>query len=139
VETPRVGPTAVNAVRAFFVRLGAIAEAMTLVDQLKIEVGQARSEVNARDKLLKDAEIALAQRDERLKVLQQQNLSMRQSWSWRMTNLFRITPAKLRQRLRLRREAQLIRTSHLFDAKFYLERNPDVKAIGVDPVSHYVQ
>src|SRR5262249_5084596 len=57
---------------------------------------------------------------------------------WR-TNLLRATPAKLRRRLRLLREARLIRKSHLFDASFYLDRNPDVKASGVDPIRHYLQ
>lgn len=33
----------------------------------------------------------------------------------------------------------LIRNSHLFDVKWYLEKNPDVKAAKVDPYLHYLR
>lgn len=45
---------------------------------------------------------------------------------------------QLAGRLRERRQVRLINASGLFDPAFYLMRNPDVAAAGVDPVLHYV-
>ena len=60
------------------------------------------------------------------------------SWSQRLSGFFRITPAKVRRRLRLVKGARTIRSSGLFDANFYLKRYPDVAAVGIDPVWHYL-
>jgi len=42
-------------------------------------------------------------------------------------------------RLREWKDIREIRTSHLFDGPYYLERNPDVRAANLDPASHYVR
>ena len=39
----------------------------------------------------------------------------------------------------LRKQLRQIRRSALFDADWYLDRNPDVARSGVDPLRHFVQ
>ncbi|MCF6376994.1 hypothetical protein L2K70_05215 [Nocardioides KLBMP 9356] len=36
-------------------------------------------------------------------------------------------------------DAELLRESELFDVEFYLKRNPEVRASGIDPVLHYLR
>jgi glycosyltransferase involved in cell wall biosynthesis len=48
------------------------------------------------------------------------------------------SPAR-RQKHALRREVKIVRASGLFDAAYYVEQNPDVRGIGLDPVDHYVR
>lgn len=43
------------------------------------------------------------------------------------------------RRLRERREARIIKTSALFDADWYLSRNPDVAQAGTDPLFHFLR
>lgn len=40
---------------------------------------------------------------------------------------------------RLRRQAVLLKRSGLFDAEWYVRRNPDVAGAGIDPLRHYVE
>ncbi len=44
-----------------------------------------------------------------------------------------------RSRRQLKRDEKLVRESRLFDADWYLARNPDVAAGGEDPLRHYLQ
>ena len=44
-----------------------------------------------------------------------------------------------RSRRQLKRDEKLVRESRLFDADWYLARNPDVAARGEDPLRHYLQ
>lgn len=46
---------------------------------------------------------------------------------------------QLPHRLRELRTAHQIRGSGLFDASYYMKRNPDVEKLGIDPVLHYVR
>jgi GT2 family glycosyltransferase len=41
--------------------------------------------------------------------------------------------------IRIRKEMDAIRDSGLFDANYYLDRNPDVHAKGMDPLRHFVR
>ncbi len=57
------------------------------------------------------------------------------------TGFLRFVKARKRSRLFpgvARGDLDTIRTSVFFDAEFYLEDNPDVKAAGVDPALHYL-
>ena len=36
-------------------------------------------------------------------------------------------------------DADLLRESELFDADFYLRKNPEVRKSGIDPVLHYLR
>ncbi len=45
---------------------------------------------------------------------------------------------RLRHRLHLKANLELIQTSFYFDAKWYLEHNPDVARAGIDPARHYL-
>lgn len=38
-----------------------------------------------------------------------------------------------------KRQIEIVRTSPLFDAKWYLEQNPDVREKGIDAAKHYVK
>ena len=38
-----------------------------------------------------------------------------------------------------RRTVRILRSSGLFDKEYYLARNPDVAAAGLDPIKHYVR
>ncbi|MGP1382498.1 MAG: glycosyltransferase [Thainema sp.] len=51
---------------------------------------------------------------------------------WILTN-------QLKQKLKLRQAAKLIRSTNLFDADFYLAQNPDVSVSGLDPLEHYLE
>jgi hypothetical protein len=132
-------------VRSFFARLGAVTAEMPRIEQLNFELGALRPlagnlerEIETLRAEIETLRAEIAQKDSRTSALEAQTLEVLHSWSWRMTRPFRITPAKLRRRLRMAWATWLIRRSDLFDAKFYLESNPDVAAIGVDPVWHYV-
>jgi glycosyltransferase involved in cell wall biosynthesis len=46
---------------------------------------------------------------------------------------------KLRKKLRLKREAELISASGLFNPEWYLQAYPDVAEAGEDPLIHYLQ
>lgn len=46
--------------------------------------------------------------------------------------------ARLAKRWRFTEVTQAIRSTGLFDEKFYVENNPDIAAAGLDPVLHYV-
>jgi glycosyltransferase involved in cell wall biosynthesis len=50
----------------------------------------------------------------------------------------RLLPRRLRNRLRLWRDARAVRRSGLFSEAFYLRQNPDVAAAGADPILHYL-
>lgn len=45
---------------------------------------------------------------------------------------------RMRRYYRLRKNLELIRDSHLFDANWYLAQNPDVAQVGIDPARHYL-
>lgn len=68
------------------------------------------------------------------------------SRSWRATAPLRgaaglarrMRDRALRNNLALWRGEQELRRSPLFDAKFYLENNPDVLGAGIDPARHYL-
>lgn len=45
---------------------------------------------------------------------------------------------RLKHVYRKTKEYQVIARSPLFDAKWYLARNPDVEAAGIDPIMHYL-
>jgi Glycosyl transferase family 2 len=79
------------------------------------------------------------------------------SWSWQFTALFRRIRSAFSSRSLERQSATItlsrrtflsqaereavnaIALSSLFDPDFYLNRNPDVAATGVDPIVHYVR
>ncbi len=61
------------------------------------------------------------------------------SYNWKLY-MFRFLPsASLFKKHSIRRQAKLIKESGLFDSKWYLEQNIDVKESGQDPIKHYIQ
>ena len=54
------------------------------------------------------------------------------------TSPFHLSP-RLRDYLRRRANLELIAESGLFDGDWYLDRNPDVRAAGINALSHYLQ
>lgn len=46
--------------------------------------------------------------------------------------------SRLKEKIRLKREAKLINESELFDEEFYLSDNPDVKSSGIAAIKHYL-
>lgn len=54
------------------------------------------------------------------------------------TSPFHLSP-RLRDYLRRRANLKLIAESGLFDSDWYLDRNPDVRAAGINALSHYLQ
>ena len=136
VETPRIGPATVSAVRSFFARLGSIAEAIPVVDQLKNEVNASRLAIAARDDKLRALSTSVDSLERELKTLYG-------SRSWRMTRPLRtftenvrrnansarrpwlwpifLLPTPLRAKLRDRQSH--LRHSGQFAERFYPQQN----------------
>jgi len=53
--------------------------------------------------------------------------------------LVRLSPRFLAQGIKLIFDMKLVATSPLFDRDWYLMQNPDVAAVGVDPLKHYLR
>lgn len=65
---------------------------------------------------------------------------IKSSIAWRATApLRRVLRIASGESFRLRRDAALLRRSHLFDAQWYLDRYKDVAASGEDPVKHFLR
>ena len=113
------------------------------LNQRDVAIAELRESAARRDREIDGLREMLraetARKDAQIRTLEAQNLQMLRSWSWRLTWVFRTTPAKLLEWLRLMRGARVVRRSHLFDRMFYLRSNPDVADIGIDPVWHYLR
>lgn len=109
-----------------------------------------REEVAQRDQVIADI---VADRDVKLQAVGNELASLTRSKSWRATawlrKLNRLRDVRLvKRRLHSRMRglsgrhapalAELVRNSPLFDSTYYLERNRDVEASGIDPALHYV-
>jgi hypothetical protein len=55
---------------------------------------------------------------------------------WR---ILRTLLAGARQRRREKAELQLIASASMFDQEWYLQHNPDLRAVGIDPALHYLR
>jgi glycosyltransferase involved in cell wall biosynthesis len=113
---------------------------------------QARSLDATRDTLALQLSQAMASLDkevERVSELTQQLTRMTESRSWHLTGPLRTTSKALRNILQFvshplrwgahRRNIALIASSHLFDRDWYLDRYPDVRAAGLDPLLHFLE
>jgi len=90
-----------------------------------------------REGQITDATRALVERDRTISAVLH-------SHSWKLTRPMRFIGESLRKstvrlRFRLVREWFIIRTSGLFDANWYLERNPDVAPFRGGPLWHYLR
>ncbi len=69
--------------------------------------------------------------------------SVLQSPAWRLTAplraIGRLRPRSYYEGRQIKRDAQLIAQSGLFDIDWYLSQNPDVATHGADPIVHYLQ
>jgi hypothetical protein len=80
-------------------------------------------------KLLNEAEdISSAAQDQRAWLVQLYSVVDKQPWWWSL----------MPQGWRTRRQHDRLLRMKLFDAKMYLELYPDIAAVGMDPVRHYV-
>jgi hypothetical protein len=132
----------------------AVAGLETRIASLHHELAQ----LDERNHALSDA---LVQSEARAGLSQAAVAALQQSTSWRITAPLRLAREALarlqysaavfplmrawqalrmqsRARLRDRRDARVIAKSGLFDRDWYLRRNPDVAALGIDPIRHYV-
>ncbi len=99
-------------------------------DEVSAQRADAYNELAALTRLLRSSELAA------------QGLAARYDWLVQVTRTllppirwwFHFTPAYWQRRSRQRRLAAL----QLFDAQAYLERNPDVRGSGQDPLQHYL-
>ena len=71
-------------------------------------------------------------------------MEIKNSKVWRLAEFLRMLRnpvtllVKINARRRLEQDRRLIVSSGLFDAGWYLERNPDVAGANVEPASHYL-
>jgi hypothetical protein len=134
----------------------------TEVDRLEGQLAIRDARLAQRDAQSARLEAELAAQDRRVTVLSSALSETTMSGSWKLARLLRgigvrLAPSGgLRARLahmlswpfdyaiavRAKRrsagQTDLIRRSSLFDAAWYLTRNPDVAADGMDPVRHYL-
>lgn len=98
------------------------------------EAASLVSQVGRLDASLQAARACAADSDQRI-------ASITGSLSWRLTSPLRAVKRWLRKQPAENRERNAavaeIRASGVFDASWYLDRNPDVSESGVDPVEHY--
>ena len=114
---------------------------------------EARSAAMARfERELTGARRHIAELGSRLEGQARELLSIKASTSWRVTRPVRWIGAHASLARQLRRalgqirrvagrpsELDLIASSGLFDRGWYLEKNPDVRKAGMDPVLHYLR
>jgi hypothetical protein len=112
------------------------------VRQLKEQLHSQRAQFAEEVRQLKEhaAQVNLAL-DEARRLRQ----SMSSSLSWKLTAPLRVlrdaTAASLRKvkRLHSDRRSSTQKETPLFDARWYLEHNPDVQAAGTEPLLHYLE
>ena len=131
-------------------------EAVTLEAALTTRIARLESAFGAREAAAA-AEVAGLQRriaaeQERFEGLQQQYNTLVDSRRWQaaaaLAALYHRLPRPLkraiewglrkRRKFRLRRQSRTIRRSGRFDGQYYLQHNPDVAQMGMDPIHHYV-
>lgn len=80
--------------------------------------------------------------EEKLLLASNKNANIKKSISWKLTAPIRAlhNPIGSRKKKdkRTNKSIQLIKSSKLFDPKWYLEQYPDVKATGIEPARHYL-
>lgn len=101
----------------------ALAEKQSRIDELNSVLASSRGEL---------AQAVLA-RDS----LRQEIVAMRPAASGKSASPQALD--RWRRRRQLKRDEKLVRESGLFDADWYLARNPDVASSGHDPLRHYLQ
>lgn len=88
-------------------------------------------------------EHALEAANREIKRLKNQLNQLQSSTSWKAMAPIRAVGKTFRrggsQHRSIRRQAELIRRSGLFDEKWYLETYPDIAKAGFDPIEHYLK
>lgn len=115
----------------------ALARAQGQLSKARFDMHAAQSNIKARfqelatlTKLLNDAEdISSAAQDQREWLVQLYSAVDKQPWWWSL----------IPKGWKTRRQHDRLRRMKLFDAQMYLELYPDIAAVGMDPVRHYVQ
>jgi len=120
-----------------------ISEIRTLYNQIKISLEQSRGEVITLTDQNRVLDGELINNQNKLSMLSEELQAIYNSRSWKLTSVLRSGKRKaLSIKSRLARPTQieeltLIRKSDLYDEKWYLEQNPDVKASRMNPATHY--
>jgi Methyltransferase domain len=120
-----------------------IKDAQAEIARLTGELEAARSESVD---LKKDAQAEIARLAGELEAargqaagLELEVAALRRSLTWRFTEPVRRWAGWLRDLSADRRTVRLLRSSGLFDRDYYLAQYPDVAAVHLDPIRHYVR
>ena len=107
---------------------------------LSLALGAQVCEMRWRSERLTDKERALQEATAQVAARERELAALRNSLTWRATGPVR---RWMRWLTGLgsqgRRTVRILRSSGLFDKEYYLARNPDVAAEGLDPIQHYVR
>ncbi|MFT4002976.1 MAG: class I SAM-dependent methyltransferase [Rhizobium sp.] len=111
--------------------------AQSRAQELEATISERFHEIADLTNLLLDYEEGHKLRDLQVEALRSRVDEMQQRWTWRLMAPWRtIADAIGGTKIRTR---NLIESSHLFDADWYKEQNPDVVAAGVDPLDHFLK
>jgi uncharacterized coiled-coil protein SlyX len=80
-----------------------------------------------------------AQQEQNIQRLNKQIAELQKSLAWKITAPLRFVLDPLKERLEIRTQSRLLRSSDLFDERWYLAEYGDVASAGVDPVIHYLR
>jgi len=120
-----------------------ISELGTIHNQIRISLEQSRREIITLTDQKRALNGELINIQNKLSMLSEELQAVYNSRSWKLTSVLRSGKKKaLSIKSRLARPTQieeltLIRKSDLYDEKWYLEQNPDVKASRMNPATHY--
>ena len=98
------------------------------LSDIKYELTQKIIELDASNKTIEKL-------NNKLNNLTTELLNLQNSWSYRIAHLF-IYPLEF---YRFIRDYNLIKKSGLFDSKYYLSQNEDVKNAKMNPIKHYLK
>jgi GT2 family glycosyltransferase/glycosyltransferase involved in cell wall biosynthesis len=112
------------------------AEAVGYKYDLKIAVAQADAERAAAKQTIAALTETVRRRDELIGTLH--DIYGAKLQGERVHTLKDFWRQRGARRQRMERAAEILRRSPLFDGAWYLAQNPDVRAVGADPVMHYV-
>ena len=132
--------------------------------QLRIAIEESEQRISEKDEAAEQLRSILEEKRSQVLFLSDEIQSLKGTVSWRITEplrkfsqrhlrakrfLRRILrmfwligslklPGYLHQKMRMRREYAVVQKSGLFDIRWYLEQNPDVRTAGMDPIQHFL-
>lgn len=119
------------------------------IDNLTTELNLYKQSLNSRFNelavitgMLEASKREVIKLEESLSLLNDKNRNIKNSLSWKITAPIRIlrNPVSVnkKENKKKNKAVQLIKSSQLFDSKWYLEQYADVRATGIEPARHYL-